>query len=86
MLDARARARFTRNRSAVAGTAIVAALVVFALVGPLLASHGPLESDFAHGVGPDKMPVGPSAGFPLGADRIFRDVFARLDAEFGEAA
>jgi len=78
VLDARARARFTRNRSAVAGTVIVVALVVFALVGPLLASHGPLESDFAHGVGPDKMPVGPSAGFPLGADRIFRDVFARL--------
>jgi ABC-type dipeptide/oligopeptide/nickel transport system permease subunit len=24
------------------------------------------------------MPVGPSAAFPLGADRIFRDVFARL--------
>jgi ABC-type dipeptide/oligopeptide/nickel transport system permease subunit len=78
VLDARARARFTRNRSAVAGTAIVAALVVFALVGPLVASHGALESDFAHGVGPDQMPVGPSAGFPLGADRIFRDVFARL--------
>jgi ABC-type dipeptide/oligopeptide/nickel transport system permease subunit len=78
VLDARARARFTRNRSAVAGTAIVAALVVFAVVGPLLASHGPLESDFAHGVGPDKMPVGPGAGFPLGADRLFRDVFARL--------
>ncbi|HEY3817361.1 MAG TPA: ABC transporter permease [Polyangiaceae bacterium] len=78
MLDARARARFTRNRSAVAGTAIVVGLVVFALVGPLIARHGPLESDFAHGVAPDHMPVGPSALFPLGADRIFRDVFARL--------
>jgi ABC-type dipeptide/oligopeptide/nickel transport system permease subunit len=78
VLDARARARFTRNRSAVAGTAIVALLVVFAVVGPLLASHGALESDFAHGVAADDMPVGPSASFPLGADRIFRDVFARL--------
>jgi ABC-type dipeptide/oligopeptide/nickel transport system permease subunit len=78
VLDARARARFTRNRSAVAGTAIVVGLVVFALVGPLIARHGPLESDFAHGVAPDHMPVGPSALFPLGADRIFRDVFARL--------
>jgi ABC-type dipeptide/oligopeptide/nickel transport system permease subunit len=78
VLDARARARFTRNRSAVAGTAIVAALVVFAVVGPLLASHGPLESDFAHGLAPNHMPVGPSSGFPLGADRLFRDVFARL--------
>jgi ABC-type dipeptide/oligopeptide/nickel transport system permease subunit len=78
VLDARARARFTRNRSAVAGSAIVGALVVFALVGPLVASHGPLESDFARGLAPDHMPVGPSAGFPLGADRLFRDVFARL--------
>jgi ABC-type dipeptide/oligopeptide/nickel transport system permease subunit len=78
VLDARARARFRNNRAAVAGAAVVAALVVFALVGPLLARHGPLESDFAHGVTPDQMPVGPSAAFPLGADRIFRDVFARL--------
>jgi ABC-type dipeptide/oligopeptide/nickel transport system permease subunit len=78
VLDARARARFTRNRSAVAGTAIVGALVVFALVGPLVASHGPLESDFAHGLAPNHMPVGPSSVFPLGADRLFRDVFARL--------
>lgn len=78
MLDARARARFRKNRSAVAGTAIVAALIAFSLVGPLVAGHGPLESDFARGVAPDMMPVGPSAAFPLGADRIFRDVFARL--------
>jgi ABC-type dipeptide/oligopeptide/nickel transport system permease subunit len=78
VLDARARARFTRNRSAVAGTGIVALLVAFAVVGPLLASHGALESDFARGVAADDMPVGPSAAFPLGADRIFRDVFARL--------
>lgn len=78
MLDARARARFIRNRSAVAGTVIVAALVLFALLGPLVARHGPLESDFVHGIAADGMPAGPSADFPLGADRIFRDVFARV--------
>jgi ABC-type dipeptide/oligopeptide/nickel transport system permease subunit len=78
VLDARARARFRKNRAAVAGAAVVAGLVVFALVGPLVAPHGPFESDFEHGVGPGQMPVGPSAAFPLGADRIFRDVFARL--------
>jgi ABC-type dipeptide/oligopeptide/nickel transport system permease subunit len=76
--DTRWHARFTRNRSAVAGAALVAALVVFAWIGPLLAGHGPLESDFAHGVAADEMPVGPCPAFPLGADRIFRDVFARL--------
>jgi ABC-type dipeptide/oligopeptide/nickel transport system permease subunit len=78
VLDARARARFAKNRSAVAGAVVVSGLVVFALVGPLVARHGAFESDFLDGVGPDQMPVGPSAGFPLGADRIFRDVFARL--------
>jgi ABC-type dipeptide/oligopeptide/nickel transport system permease subunit len=56
----------------------VGALVVFALVGPLMTRHGPLESDFAHGLAPDGLPVGPSATFPLGADRLFRDELARL--------
>jgi ABC-type dipeptide/oligopeptide/nickel transport system permease subunit len=78
LLDARARARFARNRSAVAGTAIVAALLVFSCVGPWVARHDAFESDFAHGVRGDGMPVGPGAAFPLGADRIFRDVFTRL--------
>lgn len=78
MLDSRARARLTRDRAVLAGAAIVAALLVFVLVGPLLARHGPLESDFAHGVSPDDMPVGPSAEFLLGTDRMFRDVLARL--------
>lgn len=80
MLDARARARFGRNRAAVAGASVVAALVLFALVGPALAGHDAYTSDFVHGVSPTGMPVGPSADFPLGADRIFRDVFARLAA------
>jgi ABC-type dipeptide/oligopeptide/nickel transport system permease subunit len=80
VLPARALARFRKNPSAVAGAAVVAGLVVFSLLGPLVARHGPLESDFVHGVAPDMMPVGPSAEFPLGADRIFRDVFARLAA------
>jgi ABC-type dipeptide/oligopeptide/nickel transport system permease subunit len=78
VVGARARSRFARNRSAVVGTVVVGVLIVFALVGPLFAKHGPLESDFVHGVSPDSLPVGPSAEFPLGADRIFRDVFARL--------
>ena len=78
MLDARALARFRRNRSAVAGAVVVAALVLFALVIPLLSRHGPLTSNFPDGVGPDLMPVGPCAEFPLGVDRIFRDVLSRL--------
>jgi ABC-type dipeptide/oligopeptide/nickel transport system permease subunit len=78
VLDARARARFARNRQAVAGGAVVVALVAFAVAGPLLAHHGPLESDFAQGMTSDSLPVGPGGAFPLGADRLFRDVLARL--------
>jgi ABC-type dipeptide/oligopeptide/nickel transport system permease subunit len=80
VLDARARARFLKNRSAVAGAIAVASLALFALLGPAVAPHDAFESDFARGVGPDRLPVGPCAAFPLGADRVFRDVFARLAA------
>ncbi len=73
-----ALAGVARNRSALAGGVMVAILVLFAIVGPMVAPHGPLESDFVHGAGPNLLPVGPSWEFPLGADRVFRDVFARL--------
>jgi ABC-type dipeptide/oligopeptide/nickel transport system permease subunit len=53
-------------------------LIAFALLGPLVTRHGPLESDFVHGLSPEGIPVGPSAAFPLGADRLFRDELARL--------
>jgi ABC-type dipeptide/oligopeptide/nickel transport system permease subunit len=75
---ARAGSRFLANRSARIGGAIVAALCVFALVGPLAARHGPLESDFGRGMAAEGMPVGPSLSYPLGADRLFRDELARV--------
>jgi ABC-type dipeptide/oligopeptide/nickel transport system permease subunit len=70
--------RLAASPPALAGGAIVAALVTFAVLGPLLSSHGPLDSDFARGVAHDGLPVGPGAAFPLGADRLFRDVLVRL--------
>jgi ABC-type dipeptide/oligopeptide/nickel transport system permease subunit len=73
-----AGARLLKNRSARLGGALVGALVLFAVFGPLAAPHGPLESDFARGISAVGSPVGPSAAFPLGADRLFRDEFARL--------
>jgi ABC-type dipeptide/oligopeptide/nickel transport system permease subunit len=78
VLGVRARARLVKSPSAVVGGAVVAALLLFALIGPMAARHGAFESDFAHGISPQGMPVGPNALFPLGADRLFRDVFARL--------
>ena len=67
-----------RNRSATIGVAIVAALVLFAVLGPLLTSHDPYQSDFDHGLAPTLLPVGPNGRFWLGADRLFRDELSRL--------
>ena len=78
MFDPRASARFRRNRAAMLGAALVLALVVFALIGPLLATHDPYTSDFARGVSDTKSSIGPGREFLLGTDRIFRDELARL--------
>jgi peptide/nickel transport system permease protein len=67
-----------RNRSALVGSAIVASLVAFAVLGPLLSSHDPYASDFVNGISPEKLPVGPSSTFWLGTDRLFRDELSRL--------
>ncbi len=67
-----------RNRSATVGVTLVAALMLFAIVGPLLASHDPYTSEFQRGVGSNLLPVGPNGEFLLGTDRLFRDVFSRL--------
>jgi ABC-type dipeptide/oligopeptide/nickel transport system permease subunit len=74
----RSPSRLLSNHAAVGGAADLGLLVAMCVVGPWVASHGPLESDFVHGVSGASLPVGPSHDFPLGADRLFRDVFARL--------
>jgi ABC-type dipeptide/oligopeptide/nickel transport system permease subunit len=78
LFDVRARARLARSHSATLGGTVVVVLVLFAIVGPAAAYHGPLESDFVRGIAPQGNPVGPNATFPFGTDRLFRDVFARL--------
>jgi len=67
-----------RNRSAAVGGAIVSALVLFAIVGPLLTGHDPNHSDFEHGLGPTLLPTGPNGRFWLGTDRLFRDELSRV--------
>lgn len=74
-----ALSRFKRNRGAVVGAALVLALTLFAAFGPIVSSHDPYASDFVHGIRPDTgTPVGPSAEFWLGTDRVFRDELVRL--------
>jgi ABC-type dipeptide/oligopeptide/nickel transport system permease subunit len=60
------------------GAGIVIAVTLFAIVGPWIAPHDPYVSDFVRGASPEHTPIGPSREFWLGADRIYRDVFARL--------
>lgn len=64
--------------SARVGLTLVGLLVAFAVLGPVVAPNDPYTSDFARGVTPEHLPVGPSREFWLGTDRLFRDVFARL--------
>ncbi len=72
------RARLLRHRGFQIGALLVLALVLFAVLGPIVATHDPLESDFVRGLDAEEMPVGPSRLFWLGADRLCRDQFARL--------
>src|SRR5437016_7280773 len=79
VLDPRARACFRKNRGAVVGLVLVALLVAFALLGPLLAKGDAFTSDFGGGVDAGTgMPRGPSAAHWLGTDRLYRDQLARL--------
>ncbi|HZO13212.1 MAG TPA: ABC transporter substrate-binding protein [Polyangiaceae bacterium] len=77
-LDRDARKRFLRDGSALLGLGLVAALVLFALLGPLLIPADPNVSDFTLARGPSGAPPGPSAAHPLGADPLHRDLLARL--------
>jgi ABC-type dipeptide/oligopeptide/nickel transport system permease subunit len=60
------------------GGALVALLVLFVLVGPLVAPHDAYTSDFVRGASPMRTPIGPCRAFWLGADRVYRDEFVRL--------
>ena len=67
-----------RSRAASLGIAIVLALVLFALVGPLVARHAPNANDFSLVREANGAPPGPSFAHWLGVDALHRDVFARL--------
>jgi ABC-type dipeptide/oligopeptide/nickel transport system permease subunit len=71
-------ASLRRDRAFQAGVVLVAVLVAFAALFPLVSSHDPFASDFVNGVAPGGGPVGPSTRYLLGTDRIFRDQLVRL--------
>jgi peptide/nickel transport system permease protein len=64
--------RFRRSPGAVAGAAVVAAIVVLAVFAPLLAPSDPLAQHVAQGA------QAPSGAHWFGTDKLGRDVFARI--------
>ena len=84
--------RFARDRWAVIGLALLAAIHVIALLSPYAVPHWLHRSAFRQRmndvveiagrrvdvVSDDGIPVGPSAAFPLGADLAGRDVLSRV--------
>ena len=64
--------RFLRKPLAIAGLAIVVAVVAVAACAPLLAPHPPTRPDFG------AILQAPSVTYPLGTDEIGRDVLSRL--------
>jgi ABC-type dipeptide/oligopeptide/nickel transport system permease subunit/ABC-type transport system substrate-binding protein len=71
-------ARFWRDRSARLGAILLCAIVLFAIVGPLIIPYDPTISDFTMRRDPIGGPPGPSLSHPLGTDGLFRDLLARL--------
>lgn len=65
-------ARFRRNKMAMAGLALVAAMFVVSLAAPWLAPYDPGQIDLQAALLP------PSAAHPLGTDPLGRDVLSRI--------
>lgn len=61
-----------RDRTAMLGAALLAAVFLMAILAPLLAPHDPSALDATRRLEP------PSAEFPLGTDHLGRDVLSRL--------
>lgn len=63
---------FTRNRTALAGLILLAAILLAAAGAPLLAGIDPVDQDVLHRL------KGPSAAHLLGTDQFGRDILSRL--------
>jgi peptide/nickel transport system permease protein len=64
--------RFSRAPGALAGAAVITAIVLLAVFAPLVAPHDPLAQNVALGARP------PGPDHPFGTDKLGRDLFARV--------
>jgi peptide/nickel transport system permease protein len=73
--------RLRRDRVAMVCGAVIAAIVLVALLAPLIAAavgHKPEETDQLGGLTPEGLPKGPTWSHPFGTDSLGRDVFIRV--------
>lgn len=68
----------SQNPSFWIGAVMVGAMVMLALLAPIIAPHDPLHQFRADGFSPTNDPLGPTDKFPLGTDRLGRDYLSRL--------
>ena len=69
---------FSQNRGAVAGLAMVVALVLIAIFANAIAPHSPIEQFRDATLSPPSWQVGGASRFVLGTDALGRDLLARL--------
>jgi peptide/nickel transport system permease protein len=69
--------RFVRNPWAMAGIVVILCLVVMAIFAPDIAPKNP-DFQYPNAINALGQAVGPSPGFPLGADELGRDVLSRI--------
>ncbi|HVQ74214.1 MAG TPA: ABC transporter permease [Candidatus Binatia bacterium] len=71
-------ARLARRRTALFGFLVVAAVVLIALLAPLISPFDPLEQDIGQRLRPPGWQDGQGRVHPLGTDHLGRDIAARI--------
>lgn len=74
----RARRSLVHNPAFWLGTVTVVLLILLAIFAPLVARHDPDFADTVNGLSATGDPLGPTATYPLGTDRLGRDYLSRL--------
>ena len=74
----RARRLLRHNPAFWLGGGVVTLLILLALLAPIVAPHDPYFADTTNGLSSTGDPLGPTATYPLGTDRLGRDYLSRL--------